>query len=368
MTRQRNLPLGEWPPADRGAWQAATSAGPSLLDQRGAAAHLSECARDDYERRYGYFLDWAQRHGRLVVSGPPAGTVTRAAVGAYVTEMAGPLSSVTLAQSIRKIARMAECLAPGDNWIWLRNLSARLAYRMHPADQQARVVESHLLFDLGMDLMAEAEASLAIPRRSKHRIARRPPRLALGPSFTMAQTYRDGLMIALLAACALRRGNFTELEVGATLVRRPGGWSIEIPGRQVKNRRPIAMPILEELADHLDRYVACFRPVFHGADSNSCMWMSRNGCPLSQSAVFHAITTWTGKRLGRAVSPHLFRDAVVTTLALHYGAHIGAGTAMLGHVDPEITRKHYNQARMIDAVRQFQSAILVYGQNSCPEA
>jgi integrase len=362
--RQQMLPTSNWPPADLDRWQVETAIGASLTDDGGNGAHLAPRSRDDLERRYGYFLGWAHRTGRLDASAGPAETVTPDNMEAYIADVEGHLSSVTLAGSVSKILRVAGLLAPKSDWEWLKQKSARLAAGMKPADKRARVVESDQLYRLGMDLMDEAEAALAVPRRSKHRPARRPPRIALGPSIQMAERYRDGLMIAMLAACAIRRGNLTGQAIGGSLVRREGGWSIEIPGCQVKNRRALAMPLPEDLGYRLDRFLAVFRHAIRGSVTSDRLWFSRRGAPLTDGAVYLIVTRWTQARLGKRVNPHLFRDCLVTTMAVHHGAHIRAASAALGHVDERIANKHYNQASMIDGVRRLQAAALARAQGT----
>jgi integrase len=294
-----------------------------------------------------------------ILTRPAAGRISLATRN---HDMKGHLSSVTVAYSIGKLHRVASLLAPpASKWQWLKRLSIRLARQMKPADKRHRVVESDQLYEFGLRLMAEAEAALAEPRRSRNRPARRAPAAVLPPSFEMACRHRDGLMIALLAACPVRRRNLTELETQQTLIRGPGGWSIEIPGASVKNGRPIAMPIPDALAPHLERHLAVFRPVFGGETGSDCLWMSRRGQPLSASSIYHAIVTRTKAGLGKGVGPHLFRDALVTTIAIHHGAHIRAASAALGHVDEKTTTKHYNSAGMIGAVRRLQEAALSHG-------
>ena len=67
------------------------------------------------------------------------------------------VSSVTLAQSLYKIARVAACLAPGRDWRWLRRLVRRLDLRAKPRDKRNEVVEIKELFELGLQLMDQAE-------------------------------------------------------------------------------------------------------------------------------------------------------------------------------------------------------------------
>src|SRR5262249_56331080 len=60
----RSLPVGEWPDADRHAWEAACRPG-SRLKPGGVASHLAPASQDDFARRYGAFVGLLQRNGRL---------------------------------------------------------------------------------------------------------------------------------------------------------------------------------------------------------------------------------------------------------------------------------------------------------------
>ena len=139
MSRQQRLPLSAWPLADRTVWVAASTA-VDVLDDGGDASHLAPRSRDDLERRYAYFLDWAERRGHMAIDGSAAATVTPEAIAAYIGDPTLVLSSVTRAGSVRKIARVAALLAPRQDWAWLDRIAARLEARMVPASKHARVI------------------------------------------------------------------------------------------------------------------------------------------------------------------------------------------------------------------------------------
>src|SRR4051812_3494240 len=74
-----------------------------------------------------------------------------------------------------------------------------------------------------------------------------------------ARRYRDGLMIALLAARPLRLQNFVDLTLGRHLVRRGAGWWLEVPGPETKTGEPIDLPFPDDLAPALEIYLARWR-------------------------------------------------------------------------------------------------------------
>jgi integrase len=66
------------------------------------------------------------------------------------------------------------------------------------------------------------------------------------------------------------------------------------------------------------------------------------------------ITEVTKRELGVAVSPHLFRDCAVYTIANEAGDQMGMASALLHHTDPRVTENHYNKGSMNKAARELQ--------------
>src|SRR5215216_2527814 len=114
----RALPLSEWPEADRRAWEQACRPG-VRLKRGGRASHLKPITRDDLERRYSYFLHHLALFGELDLSAGCGAQVTPEAVGRFLERVRPLWRSVTLAQSICKLRRMAEILAPDADFAWL---------------------------------------------------------------------------------------------------------------------------------------------------------------------------------------------------------------------------------------------------------
>src|SRR5262245_49291146 len=79
----RSMPIDLWSVADRTAWEAACR--PAVRLQRGgSASHLKLVTRNDLAKRYGLFLDFLARSGRLHAVSEPAGLVTRQHVDPYL--------------------------------------------------------------------------------------------------------------------------------------------------------------------------------------------------------------------------------------------------------------------------------------------
>src|SRR5215213_803966 len=203
----RSLPFADWPGADRDAWTLACR--PHVRLQRGgAAAHMKAITQADLERRYGYFLDHLSRRGLLEEAAPAGGHVTPPAVAGFLAEIGTIWRPVTQAQSVYKLRRMAEILAPDCDLLWLREIEKDLALVAHPQDRFDRIVTTEMLVEAGLTLVREAE--LAQHRRRLWR----------------ATQLRNGLMVALLALCPIRAKNFASLHLAKSFVREGEGWCI----------------------------------------------------------------------------------------------------------------------------------------------
>ena len=61
-------------------------------------------------------------------------------------------------------------------------------------------------------------------------------------------SFRDGLIIALLALVPLRRRTLAALRIGKHLVRSGNVWVLDIPAEDIKTKRPAEYPISAELS------------------------------------------------------------------------------------------------------------------------
>ena len=212
------LPLAAWPAHDRACWAAATCPGDLLLDG-GPAAHLRPGSLRTLADGYGRWLGWLAETGRLDPDAAPAARVTREAVTAYVAALQRVNAPLTVLGRIADLATVLRWFAPEHDWSWLRAIQARLRGRVGTAPQdrkRARLRSAHELLALGLQLMGGAASATGLSQRRRARL------------------YRDGLMIALLAARPLRLANLVQLTLGRELVRRGEGWWIEIPGTDTK--------------------------------------------------------------------------------------------------------------------------------------
>ena len=162
----------------------------------------------------------------------------------------------------------------------------------------------------------------------------------------------------LLAADLLRLANITSLEIGRTLIKDGTTWSFEIPADETKERRLHLTVLPDWSTSCLDRYIQHYRLSFRNAQLTGRLWLSRNGRPLGEDALYRSVCRRTRAAFGKRITPHLIRSCLATSTAIHHGAQMGLAMTVLHHQSYVVTQRHYNTAGMIDAVRAYQQILL----------
>jgi integrase len=339
LKRPRSLPVSEWPDADRRAWEEACRPG-SRLKPGGAASSLAAVSRDDFARRYGAFLGFLQRNGRLEPHAGAATQVTLPNVEAYIADLKARVRSVTVYNCIHQLRRAAQLLAPTFDFSWLAEIEKDLALEMKPRSKFDRLVFTGRLVEAGLTLVAEAEAF------ARSDLAR-------------ARGVRNGVMIALLALCPIRLKNFAALDIGQTFKEIHGRWWIALPGNKTKSRRPDERPVPAWLNRCIDVYLSQSRPVLLGSrPPTNALWISSTtGRPMTTKNIGILISKITLETVGVDVSPHLFRTAAASTVAMYGGNTPHLASALLNHTDPRVTEEHYNRASSMSAAAAYASII-----------
>jgi len=330
----RGLPVHEWPNADRSAWEDACRPG-CRLKPGGAASYLAPVSRDDFGRRYGAFLGFLQRTGRLKRDAAAAAQVTLSNVEAYTSDLTARVQSVTVWNCIYKLRRAAELLAPTADFSWLAEIEKDIALMMEPRSKFDRLVFTGRLVEAGLTLAAEAQG------------------FASG-ELIRARGVRNGLMIALLALCPIRIKNFAALEIGHTFKEVHGSWWIALPSISTKSRRPDERRVPELLNPSINMYLNQSRPLLIGSKPSNALWISSTtGRAMTTKNLGTLVSRITLETLGVDVSPHLFRTAAASTAAAYGGNTPHLASALLNHRDPRVTEEHYNRASSISASKIY---------------
>ena len=181
---------------------------------------------------------------------------------------------------------------------------------------------------------------------------------SLDPKLRAIQ-FRDGLMLALQAARALRRKNFAQIEIGWHLVRNAGGYVLRFEAAEMKNCRVFEIPVPDELTGDFDRYIEHHRPVLAGGRDSTALWLARDGNPMTINSVGARFEKITARHLGKPMGLHLARHGLATGLAIEDPDNVRMGASMLGHASFDTTERNYIGARHIEASRKFRKVVEV---------
>ena len=340
FTRRHSLPFNEWPLSDQKMWQAVIAEG-DILDGCGPGADWAPTTKDNTRKAYGYWLFWLSVIEGLDETVTPMDRISPERIAAYIKSLEGTVASSTIFTYTLDLLRLAKPVAPDKDWAWFTDIKNRLWARAKPAkDKSQRVRPSIDLFELGLDLMNNA-AGIKCRYNSQ----------------ASETQYRDGLMIALLAARPLRLKNLAAIEIGRHLTREGDTYWRRFDAKEVKNRKHIEVPVPEVLTPLIEHYCAVHRPKLLGTTMSGSLWISRLGRPLSQSTIHYHIKNRTQKAFGVSLSPHLFRDCAATSVAIEDPHHVRIAMNILGHHSLATTQRYYDQSQMLAAGRTYQSAL-----------
>jgi len=297
------------------------------------------------------FVDTPALIQDLIDISNPEDLVTQELVSNYILDLLNSRSSMTVYNRIQELydcIRVMTPNSPKSHWAWLKNAWMNLRLDAYPArNKLLRLKEADQLEDLGFKLMSAAEA---VQNNSLTQIQR-------------ALMFRDGLMIALLIRRPFRIENFYSLTIGVNFLTSDQGTSFLFKADEMKGKRSAAVPFPDNLVTFLKRYIDYYRPLLlagspevNNAKSNA-LWISRYGTALTQGPLRVAIYNRTEAEFDVRIPPHWFRDSAVTTM-IHDSPESAKLTGLiLGHTNPDVVQKHYNQAQMIYASRRHYQNI-----------
>jgi integrase len=342
------MPTADWPVTDRNLWEA-TLAGHGEDGDDNPATNWRPRTIEKNTDGFGRYLSFLARHGELLPNECGATRITPDRIKAYVTEMKETVSSVSTGMYTGALVAAATAFSPSTDWGWLTLRASRLKHRAKPSrDKQPAMRSVTELYDLGICLMEDAKTRTGQPIRT-------------------ALAYERGLMIALLAARPLRIRNFQALELGTSLRPSGDGYVIVFGADEMKMEKggDLNEPFPESLLPYFELFLKTYRPVLlrlgcpeQARPSTNRLWIDRYGAAMDEPAMRLNIKMATEKAFGTAVWPHLFRDCLITSLAIEQPELMRIGSVVLGHSSFETAQKHYNQAKMLEAGRRYTRSMM----------
>jgi len=273
----------------------------------------------------------------------PAARFPKDRLAQYLNYLSSRFSVGGVGFQLHLISRMVFCMT-GVRLTDVTRVANRAAAAAHAGRNiDGRLVSSGDLVRLGLNLMSGIDVSAA--------------------NRTDLVTYRDGLMIAMLAARPIRRAELLALRIGENISRTGGVYSVYLNKERRKTKRPIDFSYPAYLSEFIDSYVESVLPRLRVSKTptlltRNAFWVSREGSPLSQGVVSCRLSALTKRYLGRDVSPHLFRHCVGTSIAILAPMDVGIIRDVLGHTSHRTGEKYYNLAKQASAMRRLQSVVL----------
>lgn len=328
----------EWPSIDRTAWARANAAG-TLLSEDGLAAGWRPETRHKHRKGYGFWLHWLDRHASLDPAAEPADRVTPENIRTYIADLQSGSSGYTVRNRIAELLAVMRSMAPDRDWNWLRRTLRRLDVRARPTRDKRPLLRP------SSDFLCWSLSSL--------RTLEAPDR----PEARTAVAYRDALMIGLLTSRGLRRGNLSAMEIDRHLIPVGDGFRILFQSTETKTGHMLEQTVPDCLVPHLHQYLTRFRPLLLKDAVTNRLWVSQSGRPMSGMAVHHRVATVTRRVFGVAISPHLLRDCLATTIAIAAPEQIGLVKPLLHHRSSRTAEKHYNQAQSVETGRAYNGLL-----------
>jgi integrase/recombinase XerD len=338
-------PLAIWPEYDRSIWiEAQLGTGPGSGDN--PAVNWSKRTVKNREVGYGQYLSWLHRAGILVESETIAARISPERLAGFTGDLKSRLASVSVGMTVASLAAAARALAPDVDWSWLSRRATRLKLNSKPSRDKRHAMQHTLdLYKFGKQLMDTAGA-------------------ANGKNVLTVQRYQAGLIVALLAARPLRIRNFQAISIGTSLRWEGRRYWLTFSAEDTKTGAAIDEPLPDDLIPYLEAFLQSWRPVLvrraskvNGDPAHRRLWVDRYGAPMRENTLRSMIERYTKNRFGTAIWPHLFRDCLLTSLAVDQPDLMSISATLLGHAKSDTGNKHYNQARMLDASRRYGKVI-----------
>ena len=345
MTARRPPPLSppppplvllpdDWPDIDQRLWDAGENAGDDL-DDPGHARGLQPTSRRNARRGYGRFLAVLAAADDLDPTLDPASRVTRARANAYLTALraAGNKTSTIIARFME--LRVALRIMQPETYAafaWLTVPGGRSLSACLPVVRRKPIVAIEGQDLWGLQLMDDATKL-------------RTPRLR-------SLQFRNGLMVAILAAFALRQRSLASLELGRSVFCQGDGYRIVLEPADVKNRRRLEYDVPPELVPYVCRYLAEARVVLLGRRTHDWFWVNQQGGRLGMPGIDSITRRGSETRHGKAHGTHQFRYDLATTAARLMPGNPGVAAAVMGDAEATVS-EYYDKTTHSDAADAF---------------
>ena len=319
---RRVIPIAHWPAIDRSLWEAARP--DSLLGGSDYAAQLRPVLLD---------------RGALDPTVPPAARVTPANAQAFLEALqACGNANSTIIVRLFDLRAALRIMQPEVDTDWLTSPGGQgLHQRFTIVRRELFVPHSRELYEWGLELMDHVRTGAGLRHRT---------------------TFRNGLIIALLAARAPRIRALSEMRLGRNLDRHQTKIRIIFHEDNTKTGNHLEYGLPDRLNAEMTHYLDVVRPALlaRGAHAHDSLWVGPAGAPFGLRGIQQMYRRATAGRFRVAFGPHRARHAMATTAPIADPTHPAAPAAMLGSSAAAV-EAHYNRGQQEIAARRLQASI-----------
>jgi hypothetical protein len=338
---RRCLAVADWPEADRRIWETAVDPRAwGRVMRRGPAAHLKPVTLGKCAEGYGRWLGFLAYSGLLDPTEAPEQRVTDARIMAYLDLLLDNSNAGhTIYGRLCDLKNALRILAPAADFGWLlRPGGVDIRGRLDMTPRHLTVHHPRTIYRWGLELM-ETALTLTGPRRRQVML-------------------RDGLMIALFAARAMRKRSQHALSLETQVRRVEGRWWVVLGPDDVKTGRPIEYPVPGSLQSWIERYVTVERIELLAGNASDALWINWGGKPLGERGIEKRIRWHSAKKFGPegGFGPHRFRYCIASVAPVEDPAAPVSGAALLG-ISAEVYREHYDRGGREVAARRFVNSL-----------
>jgi integrase len=231
-------------------------------------------------------------------------------------------------------------MAPQKDWKWLAGIVGRMRGGLEGEELKPRLgIEAKDIYAWALKRMAH------IPDVDGLTELRR------------AAVFRDGLMVGLLIATALRLRTFIAIDVEKHLIRSAEGFGLKFKPEDMKDKRAHEFILPDELTDPMRMYLADFRPKLLGGKASSRLWITHHGEACTYGGFQRQLPQLTQQVFGIALRPHAFRSIVATSIATDDPEHASIIADVLRHATLAMSHKHYVRATGVKAMSDLQQVV-----------
>jgi integrase/recombinase XerD len=163
--------------------------------------------------------------------------------------------------------------------------------------------------------------------------------LLAAPNVATPIGLRDRAMLEMLYATGLRVSELVGLKLHAVDLNARVA---RVLGKGAKER---LVPLGEEAASWLERYLAAARLELQGKREPQALFITARGAGMTRQAFWHLIRRYGARAIpGKRLSPHVLRHAFATHL-INHGADLRVVQMLLGHADISTTQIYTHVAR-----------------------